>query len=161
MVKICRTHERAISINEALRGWRPLVLLCSYCDSCNRATSGRNRSKPFNGAVVRTACGSPKPLPFESRHKPLIPVVKAAEFRLCHDRAAIHHLALHRTLFAQPQVCPRPVVVGQVGGQRPFQVARTQDNEVVQALPSDRSDQAFRVSVLPWALGRCQLLAYP
>jgi len=51
----CRNHERALSTNEALRGSRPLVLLCSYCESCNRATSARNRSKPFNGAEVRTA----------------------------------------------------------------------------------------------------------
>jgi hypothetical protein len=43
----------------------------------------------------------------------------------------------------------RSVVIVEVRGQSPLQMTTVQDHEVIQALPSYRSDQALRVGILP------------
>jgi len=49
-------------------------------------------------------------------------------------------------------------VVAEIGSQRLLQVPTVQNDEMIQTLPTYRSDQSLGVSVLPGALRRCQHL---
>ena len=42
---------------------------------------------------------------------------------------------------------PRSVVVSEIGTQGSFQMPRVEDDEMVQAVPADRADQAFGVGI--------------
>ena len=44
---------------------------------------------------------------------------------------------------------PRLIVIGGIRGQNPPQMPRPEDENVIQAVAPQRSDQAFRVWVLP------------
>jgi hypothetical protein len=48
----------------------------------------------------------------------------------------------------QPQVSPQLVVIGEVGGDKAAEVSLAEHDDMVEALASDRTDQAFRVSIL-------------
>ena len=48
---------------------------------------------------------------------------------------------------------PRSVVVSEICTQGSFQMPRVEDDEMVQAVPADRADQAFDVGILPWTPG--------
>ena len=48
---------------------------------------------------------------------------------------------------------PRSVVVSEIGTQGSFQMARVEDDEMVQAVPADRADPAFDVGILPGTPG--------
>ena len=48
---------------------------------------------------------------------------------------------------------PRSVVVSEIGTQGSFQMPRVEDDEMVQAVPADRADQAFDVGILPGTPG--------
>jgi len=62
-------------------------------------------------------------------------------------------MALHgssqRSILVQGQVRPKPVVVVGIFAQQFAQMALIDDDQVIQTIPSDRSDQALNVSVLP------------
>ena len=45
------------------------------------------------------------------------------------------------------------MVVSEIGTQGSFQMPRVADQEVVQAVPADRADQAFGVGILPGTPG--------
>ena len=64
-----------------------------------------------------------------------------------------HSMALHgspqRGILVQGQVRAKPVVVLGIVAQQIAQMALIDDDQVIQAIPSDRSDQAFNVGVLP------------
>jgi hypothetical protein len=66
--------------------------------------------------------------------------------------------ALHgpwlRGILAQAKMSSRPVVVGQVLLQHPPQVLLAEHDHVIEALPPDRPDDPFAVSVLPWSAWR-------
>jgi len=44
-------------------------------------------------------------------------------------------------------------------GKGPPQMGLAKHDQVVDALPPDRADQAFRIAVLPWRTGRDRLVA--
>ena len=48
---------------------------------------------------------------------------------------------------------PRPVVVSEIGTQGSLEVLGVADQEMIQAVPADRADQAFDVGILPWTRG--------
>ena len=56
---------------------------------------------------------------------------------------------------------PGSVVIIEILGQRSFQMFRIQNDEVVQALSSDRANQALGVRILPGTLRRSQHLFDP
>ena len=64
-----------------------------------------------------------------------------------------HPMALHgssqRCILVQGQVRPKPVVVVGIVAQKFAQVALIDDDQMIQAIPSDRSDQALYIRVLP------------
>ena len=45
------------------------------------------------------------------------------------------------------------MVVSEIGTQNSFQMPRVEDDEMVQAVPADRADQAFDVGILPGTPG--------
>src|SRR5208337_2433942 len=53
------------------------------------------------------------------------------------------------------------VVIARVRSQNPTQMSLAQDDDMVDALATDRSDQPFSVSILPRRIGRDRLVAYP
>ena len=63
-------------------------------------------------------------------------MMQAAELRDFDDHAMLHDLALSRTLLLQREMRTRSVVIVEVRGQSPSQMATVQDHEVIQALPS-------------------------
>src|ERR1017187_2669910 len=46
-------------------------------------------------------------------------------------------------------MCPRPVVVGEIGFQNPTEMALTEDDDVVETLPPYGSHEAFSIWILP------------
>ena len=87
-------------------------------------------------------------------------MVQSADFIDCYDHAMLHNLPLNRTLFVEREMWARSVIVAEICGQRPFQMTSIKHNEVIQALPTYRSDQSFDMCVLPRALRRCHYLRY-
>ena len=81
--------------------------------------------------------------------------VQAAELRDLDNPSDIRNLPNNRTLLFQPQVCPRSVVVDEIGSKRSPAMSGIEDHEMVQAISSYAADQAFGVWILPGAL-RCR-----
>jgi hypothetical protein len=76
-------------------------------------------------------------------------MVKAAEKRLRCEGAEALGDAMERGVFGQGSMGSLLIVVARVGGQDVAQVPLAQDHDMVQAFSSDRTDEAFDVSVLP------------
>jgi hypothetical protein len=53
-------------------------------------------------------------------------------------------------------VSARPVIVREVARQGTAQVPFAEDEDVIQTLASDRSDEPLGERILPWAVRRCQ-----
>jgi hypothetical protein len=43
----------------------------------------------------------------------------------------------------------RPLIIGEIHGQQPSQMMLAEDDDVVQALAPDGSDQSLRIRILP------------
>ncbi len=54
-----------------------------------------------------------------------------------------------RRILAQGEVSPREPVVLEVGSQEPVKMALAKDEDVIQQLTPDRSDEPFSVGILP------------
>ena len=83
-----------------------------------------------------------------------ITVMQTAKMRDLDDPTDARDLPSIRTLLVQPQMSPGPMVVGKIATESPLEMPRVPDNEMVQALSSDRADQAFGVWILPGTPGR-------
>jgi hypothetical protein len=71
------------------------------------------------------------------------------------DRAALRQLdwATVGGVLVERQMCASLMVIREVADQDAAQVPFTEDENVIQTLPSDRTDEALREGILPWALG--------
>jgi hypothetical protein len=69
-----------------------------------------------------------------------ITVVESAELWNGNDLSVAHRLSSKRTLFAEAQMGPRIMVVAEITRQRSFEMARIQNDVVVQTLPANGSD---------------------
>jgi hypothetical protein len=69
-----------------------------------------------------------------------ISVVESAELWNCNDLSVAQRLSRKRTLFAEAQMGPRIMVVAEITRQRSFEMARIQNDVVVQTLPSNGAD---------------------
>ena len=76
-------------------------------------------------------------------------MVQAAEMRKLTQHAMALHGSSQRSILVQGQVRPKPVVVVGIFAQQFAQMALIDDDQMIQAFPSDRSDQALNISVLP------------
>ncbi len=85
---------------------------------------------------------------------PFVTMVEAANLGVCHDARAFCG-CLDRTrrgrVLGQRQVCARPMVIDHVSRQDAPQVPLVEDDEMVQALAADGSDQSLGVRILPGA----------
>src|SRR5882762_3589635 len=83
------------------------------------------------------------------RRNALIPVMQTAEQRDLYDPADARDLPRNRTLLVQAQMGPRPMVVSEIRSQGSHEMFRIQGHEMVQAVSSYGTDQAFGVRILP------------
>jgi hypothetical protein len=56
----------------------------------------------------------------------------------------------YRRILVQSQMSARTIVVLDVGEEYVAQVSLAEYDEVIEAFPSDRTDQPFGISILPW-----------
>jgi hypothetical protein len=76
-------------------------------------------------------------------------VMKSAEDRHRCDAADVLDGAMDRSVLVERPMSSQLVIIGGIVRQNPAQVRLTQDNRMVDALASDRSDQSFGEAVLP------------
>ena len=80
---------------------------------------------------------------------PFVAVVQTADFGSHHDASGRLDDAFRRSILAERQVRPRPLVVRHVGPKDPAEMPLIEDDDVVQTLAADRADDAFDVGILP------------
>ena len=87
-----------------------------------------------------------------SRREALVAVMQAADFRDGDDSsdAAMLNRAGVGAIFIERKMRAGALVVVDVRGQDAAEMALIEDDDVVQALPSDRADGSLDVGVLPW-----------
>ncbi len=78
-------------------------------------------------------------------------MMKAADLRESYNLARTRRTGWTRigAVFGERQVGPGSVVIVEVGRQDPPQVTRVHDDDMIKALPPDRSDDALDIGVLP------------
>ena len=76
-------------------------------------------------------------------------MVQAAEMRKLTQHAMALHGSSQWSILVQGQVRPKPIVVVGIFAQQFAQMALIDDDQMIQAFPSDRSDQALNICVLP------------
>src|SRR2546425_11917530 len=74
-----------------------------------------------------------------------ITVMKATHVRNCDNSPGARHLPRKGTLLVEPQMGSGPMVVTEIRSQSSLQMLGVQDDEMVQAVSSDRADQTFGV----------------
>src|SRR2546429_7976759 len=75
--------------------------------------------------------------------------MKSAEDGRRYDAAHVLDGAMDRRVLVERPMSPQLVIVGGILRQNPAQMLFAQDNDVVDALASDRPDQSFGEAVLP------------
>jgi hypothetical protein len=90
------------------------------------------------------------------KSNPNILVVQPAQNQSSKNGPGQFDGARDRRIFLQRQMRPYLVVIVHVRQQYMTEVSLAEHNNVVKALPSDRPDQPFGISVLPWGVRRCR-----
>ena len=75
--------------------------------------------------------------------------MKAAEDGHRYDAAPALDRPLDRGIFVERPMCPQLVIVSGIFRQNPAQMRLAQDDEMVDTLAPDRSDQPFGKAILP------------
>ena len=60
------------------------------------------------------------------------------------------HRSMERSILVERKVRAHPIVIGGVIRQQMSEMAFPKDHDMVEALASDRADQPFNMTVLPW-----------
>jgi hypothetical protein len=110
----------------------------------------RNAPGPLPSAGNTCAC---------RQSNPDILVVQPAENWAAKNLPSPFDGARERRILLQGEMRARAIVIFHVRQQQVTEVALAEHDNVVKAFPSDRTDQAFGVSVLPWGTRRCRLIA--
>src|SRR6267378_1965450 len=76
-------------------------------------------------------------------------VMKSAEDRHRCDAAYVLDGAMDRSVFAKRPMSPQLVIISGILRQDPAEVRFAQDDNMVDTLATNRSDQSFREAVLP------------
>ena len=76
-------------------------------------------------------------------------VMKAAEDGRRYDAAHVLDRAIDRSVLVERPMGPQPIIISGILRQYPAQVRFAQNNHMVDALASDRTDQPFGEAVLP------------
>ena len=77
-------------------------------------------------------------------------MVQSTDVRHAHDDAGWLYNASERGILVQ-RVRSNVIVVGGIGVQRAAQVRLVEDDQMIETLAADGSDQSLDVGVLPWA----------
>jgi hypothetical protein len=85
-----------------------------------------------------------------------VATVKTADLGQFHDAAQVQRVdrSWLGCVFAERKMGSGPVIVGEVAFQNAEQVTFSGDDDVIQAFPTNRADQAFRIRILPGGPGR-------
>ena len=80
-------------------------------------------------------------------------MMQSAHFRERDDATLRRRLdtSWRRRVLLQGEMCPRPMIIGEIRGQQTSQMALAEDDDVVQTLAPDGSDQSLRTRILPLA----------
>jgi hypothetical protein len=80
--------------------------------------------------------------------------MQTTDFEDWDNRAALRRLdwATVGGILVEREMCASLMVVREVADQDGAQVPFTGDENVIQTLPSDRTDEALREGILPWAV---------
>src|SRR3984893_9816658 len=81
------------------------------------------------------------------KSNPEVLVMKPAENRPRQNHASSLHCTWNRRILAQRQVRAQCVVIAQVGQKNVTKVLLPEHDNMVSALPSNRSDQPFRIGI--------------
>lgn len=76
-------------------------------------------------------------------------MMKSAENWLCYEVTVPLDRPSARRILVQRQMRSQFVVIAGIGRKDPAQVSLAEDDDVIEALPSERADQSLRVPVLP------------
>jgi len=91
---------------------------------------------------------------------PFVPVMKSADTGQRDHPGGAQRLRLHgpgrRRVLHEPQMCPIPVIILDVRCEDPLQMAFVQNDRVVQAVSSYRTDEPFHIRILPRAFSSCE-----
>jgi len=93
------------------------------------------------GTSVRPVC--------TENQNPHIVVMESAKDRVRFDASGALNRARDRSIFVQRPMRSDLVVIAGIGLQDPTQVSLAHDDEMIEALAPDRSDQPFGKAVLP------------
>jgi hypothetical protein len=93
------------------------------------------------------------------KSNPDILVVQPAENWATKNLPSPFDGARERRILLQGQMRARAIVIFHVRQQQVTEVALAEHDNVVKAFPSDRTDQPFGVSVLPWGTRRRRPIA--
>ena len=87
-----------------------------------------------------------------SSRPPFVAVMQSADLRQFHDRPQLRRLNRSglRCIFFQRQVRARPVVISEIRFESAPQRRFIEHDEVVDTFPSEGSDQALHIGILPW-----------
>jgi transcriptional regulator with XRE-family HTH domain len=106
-------------------------------------TAERQNSEPL-------APASPRLLGCACRKlHPAVLMMKSAENRPRCDLTVPMDRPMGRRILVQRQMRPEFVVVAGVGRKDPAQMGFAEDNDVIEAFPTDRADQSLRMPILP------------
>src|SRR5438876_8481894 len=97
---------------------------------------------------MRSVSGPVNPCLYRKSDSAIL-VTKSAEDGRRYDAARVLDGAMDRSVFVERPMSPQLIIIGGILRQNPAQVRFAQDNEMVDALASDRSDQPFGEAVLP------------
>ena len=81
--------------------------------------------------------------------QPALFMVKSSQDRSYSNLTKSLNGTTGRGILAKCQMCPDVVVVGGIASEDPAQVGFAEDDDVIEAFPTDRTDQPLRVPVLP------------
>ena len=76
-------------------------------------------------------------------------MMKSAEDRPRCDLATLVDRPMGRRILAQGQMRSEFVVIAGIGSKNSTQMGVAEDDDVIEAFPTDRADQSLRMSVLP------------
>ena len=77
-------------------------------------------------------------------------MVQSSQERLGDDAANCLNRPRNRCILAQRQVGGSLVVISPIQFEQVAKMPLAKYNDMIQAIPPDRTDQPFRISVLPW-----------
>ena len=86
-------------------------------------------------------------------------MMNSAEDRHSCDAAYVLSGAMDRSVFAKRPMSPQLVIINGISRQAAAEVRFAQDNHMVDALATNRSDQSFGEAVLPWRAWGNRLVA--